>query len=294
MTSPKGAAAVDRDEPIAHTHTVTELAGSVGAGKLLVLHPAFGGDPDGLEVAIGIQRTLARMIERCGRPTAFALMRVRVEAIDASSAGDDPSALAVGDMMLGTVEAWPDDAVAPLLASQLGCRFGLVLEFHALGPQFQLAARLLQTDDRGHAHCIAQWSREDDNLRLPALLFELVADIAARTGVSCPWRDAAEMFGTDDAIAVLYSLQALGYCTELEEQCRVHLPHVLHSLGALIEAAPTHAIARDIVESTLLAVARRGANDLELARWLKELRARAGADAWPRLHERLATARAQA
>lgn len=293
MTSWRLVTAVDRGAAIAHTGFVSELAGSVGAGKLLVLHPAFGGDPEGLEAAIGIQRSLARLLERCGRPTAFALMRVRVEALDPGVETERGAPLSVGDLMLGTVDAWPDDAVAPLLGAQLGCRFGLVLEFHALGPQFRLDARLFDNAGEDTPHALAQWSREDDNLRLPTFLFELVAEVAARTGVACPWPGPSEMFGTDDAIAVLYSLQALGYCTELEEQCRVHLPHVLHSLTSLVEAAPAFAVAHGVVESTLLALARRGANDLELARWLKELRALAGADAWPGLHERLTAARAQ-
>jgi len=246
-----------------------------------VVHPVFGGEPMGLDFAVGIQRLVAKRLEASGRPSLFALARVPVHPADA----DPDAAWKTGDMTLAPIEAWPEDALATLLVDRFGAHWGVVPEFHAVGGTCRLVTRLFEVGDDARPHEVDAWTFEGENLALPEHLVQLVDGLAARTGTRSPWTTVTEMFGTAEPIPALYHLRALGYCSQLEESCRVDRRQVLATLCMILDIAPQMESTRELVPDVVLALARAGVADGELEQWLHQLRQRAGAGAWPGLLE---------
>lgn len=255
---------------------------------VFVAHPLFAGEPMGLDFAIGVQRLLARRLEACGRPALFALARVPVHPAD--PAGDP--AWTLGDMALAELQAWPEDALARMLVEQFGAKWGVVPEFQAVGGACRLVTRLLAVgDDRQALVEIDHWTFEGENSALPQHLVELVGALAKRTGVESQWWDVEQMFGTQEPIPALYHLRALGYCSQLEDGCRVDRRQVLATLCMILDAVPDMRATLELVPDIVFALARAGITDIELAQWLRELRQRAGPGAWPGLVEEARAAR---
>src|SRR5262249_10572685 len=132
------------------------IAGTLGQGKLLVLHPAFRGLLLAEPFVHGIQRVVARSLKAAGRPTSFVLLRTKVESVQWD--GEGPPPMKVGDLSLATVEAWPDDQVASIVVRQFGCRWGLVLDVTASDASTAVTSRLFEADDEGGARVIAEQS----------------------------------------------------------------------------------------------------------------------------------------
>lgn len=265
------------------------MAIDVEAEKLLVVHPAFTGERVGLDFALGVQRLVARRMKACGRPTCFALARATVDEIDLQSGVD--ASWKVGDKIAATIEAWPDEALTQMIVEQFRCRWGVVPEFHADPGGCRLHTRLLEVDGHGRPQVVERWSFEGENVGLPEHLVQLLRGIGERTGTRVPWTDVAGLFGTDHPIPALYYLRCLGYCSQLEDDCRVDRRQVLATLCVALEGAPHMEPLVDLVPEIVYAVARTGATDVELAQWLRELRQRAGASAWPGLVEAAGAAR---
>jgi hypothetical protein len=253
------------------------VTGQTAGDKVLVVHPAFSGDRVALDFAVGVQRLVARRLKACGRPAVFALARTR---------GED------GELVAAAIESWPEDAVTQMAVEQFDCRWVVVPEFAAVEDGCRLTTGLFEVDARRRLRALEAWSFEGANVALPDHLVALVDGIARRTETNTPWADTGGMFGTSDPIPALYYLRALGYCSQLEDGCRVDARQVLATLCVALEAAPAMAPLVELVPEIVHAFARGGANDIELAQWIRELRQRGGADAWPDLMDQARAARA--
>lgn len=252
------------------------MKGPAGGDKVLVVHPAFSGDRVGLDFALGVQRLVARKLRACGRATVFALARTRT---------DD------GELVAAAIESWPEDAVTAMAVDQFECRWVVAPEFAALDEGCRLTTGLFEVDAHRRLRALEAWSFEGANVGLPDHLVTLVDGIARRTETNTPWADAAGMFGTSDPIPALYYLRALGFCSQLEDGCKVDPRQVLATLCVALEAAPAMTSLVELVPEIVHAFARAGANDIELAQWIRELRQRGG-DAWPDLMDQARAARA--
>jgi hypothetical protein len=261
-----------------------------GTEKVLVVHPAFAGERVGLDFALGIQRLVARRLRACGRPAVFALARTRVD--EDQVAAEPDAEWKVGDMVAAAIESWPENLVTSMVVEQFGCRWAVLPEFAAVGGGCRLTTGLFEVDAHGRLQALEAWSFEGENVALPDHLVTLIDGIARHTGTNTPWADAAGLFGTAEPIPALYYLRALGYCSQLEDGCRVDRRQVLATLCVALEGAPDMVPLLELVPEIVYALARAGANDLELAQWLRELRQRAGADAWPALLDEARAARA--
>jgi hypothetical protein len=265
------------------------MASDSEAGKLLVVHPAFAGERVGLDFALGVQRLVARRLKACGRPTCFALARATVDEIHLQEGAD--ASWKVGDKIAATIDAWPDEALSTMIVDQFVCRWGVVPEFRADPGGCRLHTRLFEVDAQGRPQVVERWSFEGENVGLPEHLVQLLRGIGERTGTRVPWADVTGLFGTDHPIPALYYLRALGYCSQLEDDCRVDRRQVLATLCVALEGAPAMEPLLDLVPEIVYAIARARTTDLELAQWLRELRQRAGSDAWPGLLEAARAAR---
>ncbi|HET6583574.1 MAG TPA: hypothetical protein VFG69_09000 [Nannocystaceae bacterium] len=259
------------------------------SGKLLVVHPAFGGERVGLDFALGVQRLVARRLKACGRPTCFALARATVDEVDLAGAAD--ASWKVGDKIAATIEAWPDEALTAMIVEQFECRWAVVPEFHADPDGCRLSTRLLEVDEQGTPQLVERWSFAGENPALPEHLVQLLRGLGEHTGTRVQWTDIVGLFGIDHPIPALYYLRALGYCSQLEDDCRVDRRQVLATLCVALEGAPAMEPLVDLVPEIVYALARAGTTDVELAQWLRELRQRAGSEAWPGLLEAARAAR---
>src|SRR5690349_5895335 len=92
---------------------MTDLAGSLGGGRVLVLQPATP-NGNGLDIALGIQRFWQKTLKNAGRPAACINALMRVEAIDGTVPDGLP--IAVGDKSVAAFKDWADEgAVAGLV-----------------------------------------------------------------------------------------------------------------------------------------------------------------------------------
>src|SRR6185503_19691108 len=136
----------------------------------------------------------------------------------------------VGDKIAATIEAWPDEALSAMIVEQFECRWGVVPEFHADPGGCRLLTRLLEVDAHGQPQVALRWSFEGENVGLREHLVQLLRGIGEHTGTRVPWTDVAGLFGSDHPIPALYYLRALGYCSQLEDDCRVDRRQVLATL----------------------------------------------------------------
>lgn len=261
------------------------VVGTIGEGKLLVLHPAFRGVPAAMAFGFGIQRTIARRLKKCGRPTMFAVFRTRVEHVE--YAGEGPPPLEVGQIGLGVADAWPDDTVAQLLVRQFACRWGVVLDMSAEDTRTRLVTRLFEADESG-ARVIEAREFDDVNVELPAEVFAIVHEVARKTGVRCAWAGWDEMFETSDVIAALLGLRMTGILSGVEEGVVYEREALLGELREVLHRAPDSGWVIDLVGEVLRGLHRQGVSPMHLVGWLRRAQKVAGADAWPGLEDELA------
>jgi len=263
------------------------VVGTLGEGKLVVLYPAFRGDTPGMDFAFGIQRTIARRLKACGRPTMFGVMRTRVEHVEFE--GEGPPPLHVGQIQLAVAEMWPDDEVANMLVRQFSCRWGLVLDMTAKQSCTRLESRVFEADEGG-ARAIARREFDGENVELPAEVFAIVQEVARRTGVRCAWGGWEDMFGTGDPIAALMGLRMTGILSGLEEGVVYDRDTLLAELRALVDAAPRSGFVIELVAEVLRALHRQGASPMHLQGWLRRAQSVAGRPAgWAELDAQIGT-----
>lgn len=263
------------------------VVGTLGEGKLVVLYPAFRGDTPGMDFAFGIQRTIARRLKACGRPTMFGVMRTRVERVEFD--GEGPPPLQVGQIQLAVAEAWPDDEVANMLVRQFSCRWGVVLDMTAKQSCTRLESRVFEADEAG-ARVIAQREFDSENVELPAEVFAIVQEAARRTGVRCTWGGWEDMFEMSDPIAALFALRMTGILSGLEEGVLYDRDASLTDLRALVDAAPRSGFVIDLAAEVLRALHRQGASPMHLQGWLRRAQSVAGRPAaWAELDAQIGT-----
>ena len=233
---------------------MSDVAGSLGQGKLIVLPPAFGGG-DGIEVGIGLSRWWARQLRAAGRQTVWFMMGVP----ETSS-----------PRQLQVFAAWPERQVAELLVGALKARYGLAPEFNPMRTRAKIGVRLFEVTAEGRVQAIDAWTFEGDNTGVPALAFEVVQGVSRCLGVkpsALSWQDA---FGSGDEIAAMYYLSASGAVALLEEGFSTSAELAIKALGATLETAPLMQPAVDLMQDLLLAMVKvLGASELQLAAVLR-------------------------
>jgi hypothetical protein len=249
------------------------IVGTLGGGKLVVLYPAFRGDAPGMDFAFGIQRTIARRLEACGRPTLFGVMRTRVERVELD--GEGPPPLQVGQIQLAVAETWAEEDVANALVRQFACRWGLVLDMTAKQSCTRLESRVFEADEGG-ARVIARREFDGENVELPREVFGIVEEAARRTGVRCAWGGWEEMFETGDAIAVLRALRMTGMLSGVEEGVVYDRDVLLGELRGIVDAAVRSGFVIELVAEVLRGLHRQGVSPMHLQGWLRRARSVAG------------------
>lgn len=164
---------------------MTDVAGSLGQGKLIILAPAFTGG-DGIEVAVGLARWWTRQLRDAGKDVNWFLIGVPETS--------NPRQLQVFD-------AWPERQIAEVLVAGLQARFGLAPESSPDRTRAKIGARLFEITGQGSVQAIDGWTFEGSNNGVPRFAFEVVEGVTRCLGakpVSMSWRDA---FGTGDEAA---------------------------------------------------------------------------------------------
>jgi hypothetical protein len=104
----------------------------------------------------------------------------------------------------------------------------------------------------------------------------VLLETARRVGTKLPWAHAWEAFDTQDPGASMLLLEQMGVLSMAEDGCRLVIDGVLARLATLVAAAPRSERVIALVPELLGHLARLGAHDIQLARWLKGVRACVG------------------
>ena len=134
--------------------SMTEIAGGIGAGTVIVFQPAT--PSGGLEVALGIQRFWQKTLKQAGRPAACLIANTRVERIEGTPPIEMP--IAVGDKGVAAIGDWADEAATAALVVARGGRWGLVATLTAAGIRGGIETKLFEAKPGSGAANIATWS----------------------------------------------------------------------------------------------------------------------------------------
>ena len=251
---------------------MTELAGGIGEGRVLVFQPATpnGG---GLEVALGIQRFWQKTLKSAGRPAACILALTRVESIEGTPPDGMP--LAVGDKGVALFRDWADPKANAVMVQAQACRWGIVSTFVAAERGGKLATALIEVRD-GTAHTITDWTFDAPYVELPQHVTDVLVESARRLGVRAPWSSAPEAFDTTDVGAAMMMLEQMGVLSMAEDGCRLKIDFVLERLGILVGIAAHSRVVVALVPELLGHLARLGAHDLQLGGWMRGVKKTVG------------------
>jgi hypothetical protein len=271
---------------------MSELAGAIGSGRVLVFQPATPTGA-GLELALGIQRFWQRSLKSAGRPAASILALTRVESIQGTVPDDLP--IAVGDRGVACLRDWADPKANAALVQAQGCRWGLISTLVATEASAKLDTVLVEARS-GDSPTLGSWSFDSAYGDLPAHVADVLADICRRVGTRPPWTTAAEAFDSADPGASLLVLEQLGVLSMAEDSCRLVIHVVLDRLELLATAAPRSQVVIALVPELLSHLARLGAHDIQLAGWLKRVKNSIGVlpQEWEGLVEKLSRERGRA
>ena len=257
-----------------HAASVSDVAGSLGRGKLIVLPPAFSGG-NGIEVGIGLSRFWTRQLRAAGRETIWFTMGV--------PGTSNPRKLQVFD-------AWPERQIAELLVASLQARYGLAPELTTMGTRAKLSVRLFEVTGGGRIQAIEGWAYEGDNDGVPPFAFEVVEGVSRCLGLApaaVSWPDA---FGTGDELAAMYFLSALGAMGLLEDGFSPSAELAIQALTATYAEASLMQPAIELMPDLLKAMVKvLGASELQLAGVLRSGREALGRNPpeWDGLLERV-------
>lgn len=252
---------------------MTELAGGIGEGRVLVFQPATP-NGSGLEVALGLQRYWQKSLKAAGRPAACILALTRVESIDGTPPDGMP--IAVGDKGIALFRDWADPSANAAMVLSQACRWGLVSTFVAAERGATLDTALIEARD-GAAHTIASWTFDAPYVELPQHVTDVLVETARRLGVRAAWSSAPEAFDTTDVGAAMLMLEQMGVLSMAEDACRLKIEFVLERLAILVGAATHSRIVVALVPELLGHLARLGAHDIQLASWMRRVRKSVGA-----------------
>lgn len=269
---------------------MSELAGGLGEGRVLVLQPATPSG-EGLFIALGIQQLWQKTLKEWGRPAASLLVRTTVRSLEGTTPEGFP--VAVGDRGIASLTGWGGHAAEAALAQRNACRWVMASTLSAAVERTTLDASLIEARD-GAPHPIAEWSFDGDLTALPEHVCGLLADASRRLGVTPRWTQACEAFDHHDPSVAALCLESLGFLSMAEESCRLRIDGVLDRLAMLATAAPRSRAVVTLVPALLGHLARLGAHDLQLAGWLRRIRQSTGAlpPEWDGLLAEIARARA--
>ena len=251
---------------------MTEIAGTLGAGKLLVFQPATGDDAIALPVALGLQRFWGRRLKEAGRPgMRFVAVGKLERLLDGDGADVTSDEVAVGDKFVLPFPHMTDDVEPARLISMYGARWGLYSTFALTGPRFHLTTRLFEVQDEA-VRLLEEHAFDEENIRLPHRLFEILVSTAMRTGVRTPWHDWSDCFTTNDEVAALHYLAADGVCSMVEEGVRMTVADAFEPVIRALAQSPIMVRGIEVVRELLRAFKENGVSDLAVARQLRRLR----------------------
>lgn len=251
---------------------MTDVAGSIGAGTLIVFQPAT--PSGGLEVALGIQRLWQKTLKHGGRPAACLIAHTRLEAIEGPAPEGLP--IAVGDKGVASIRDWADPATNAAIVVTRGGRWGLVASLAAASTHSALHTELFEASAAGGVSSIARWSFDGPVSLLPEHASTVLSDTARRLGVRSAPASYVDALDLDDPGLAMLALEVMGIVSMAEDDCRLHVDVALERLGLLASAAPRSRVVEALVPELLGHLARLGAHDLQLAAWMRGVKKQIG------------------
>lgn len=251
---------------------MTELAGAIGEGRVLVFQPAT---PTGsaLELALGIQRFWQKTLKHAGRDAACILALTRIESISGTPPDEMP--FAVGDRGVACFKDWADPAANAAMVLSQRCRWGLVTTLTAAERTGRLEASLIEPKGAELA-TLGTWTFDGGYEGLPAHVTEVLVEVARRLGTRLPWSTAGEAFDSGDPGACMLMLEQMGVTSMAEDGCRLVIDAALGRLALLVGAAPRSRVVVALVPELLGHLARLGAHDIQLAGWMRGVKKKIG------------------
>jgi hypothetical protein len=270
---------------------MTELAGAIGEGRVLVFQPATPTGA-GLELALGIQRFWQKTLKRAGRDAACIMALTRIESIEGTLPDGMP--FAVGDRGVACFKDWADPAANAAMVNGQKCRWGLITTLVPAQGTARLDTELIEAREQVGA-ALGSWSFDAGYERLPSHVVEVLGEVSRRLGTKLPWTTAGEAFDSDDPGASMLMLEQMGVLSMAEDGCRLTLDVVLERLALLASAAPRSRVVVALVPDLLGHLARLGAHDIQLAGWMRRVRKSVGVlpPEWDGLLDKISRARAQ-
>lgn len=202
------------------SRAMSELAGSLGDGRVLVLQPATPNGA-GLDIALGIQRFWQKTLKHAGRPAATIMALTRVEAIEGVLPDGLP--IAVGDKGVALFKDWADEVAVAALVLQRESRWGLAATFDASPRAATLATVLLEAKAQEPPRVIARRTFVGGYAELPEHVCSVLVDVARRLGTKLPWAHAPAAFDTDQPAACMLTLEQMGVLSMAEDSCRLKI-----------------------------------------------------------------------
>ena len=248
---------------------MSEIAGSIGEGRVLVFQPATP-NPAVLGLALGIQRLWQKSLKAAGRPAACFVALTRIESIEGVVPDGVP--IAVGDRGVMPFADWSDATATAALVLSKQSRWGLSTTLAAEGQRARLDTTLIEAKAGEAARTLGTWAFDSTYETLPAHLTDVLMETARRVGTKPAWTSAADLFDSADPGAAMLMLEAMGAVSMTEDGVRVVIEHVLDRLATLVTAAPHSRVVVALVPELLGHLARLGAHDIQLAGWLRRVR----------------------